>query len=269
MGSSFSGKQEFNLNVLDLTVAPGDYSLVIEQPALFNKQGNDICGLFSFYARITPVSEMSANNGEIAQSKCEVKEMLPYKIYPSEDMTKSGGEYFVNSEGNFYRAFENILYKKTRYSQFNPEYDVIKFMPREDAMVSLVIQRKQKGNAPIVKLYDAYAFTEVENLVSNVQSEASGGIIEESVTFRLIKEHDYSLFIYYEGEVLYDQDGQEQCEYYNAYLSISTMEYLIKDMTCIEGASIKSFSRDLPEKISRTGSNDEYNFKEFMELKYP
>jgi hypothetical protein len=52
----------------------------------------------------------------MTQSKCAIKEALPYKIYNSEQNTKNGFEYFINSQGTFYRRFENILFKKSRQS---------------------------------------------------------------------------------------------------------------------------------------------------------
>lgn len=52
----------------------------------------------------------------MTQSKCEIKEVLPYKIYKSESETKSGFEYFVNSDGSFFRQFDNILFRKSKTS---------------------------------------------------------------------------------------------------------------------------------------------------------
>jgi hypothetical protein len=36
-----------------------------------------------------------------------------------------------------------------------------------------MIQYKQKGNTPIVKLYDSFAFSEIENTVVTKEGEAS------------------------------------------------------------------------------------------------
>lgn len=102
-GSSYIGKQEFNLNILDVVVGPGDYNLQIEQPLLSSwheyqnwswlngKSEADkeketqfsVCGIFSFHGRITPVSDIGAIKGE-TKNKCEVKEVFPTKIYKNE-----------------------------------------------------------------------------------------------------------------------------------------------------------------------------------------
>ena len=63
------GKQRGNINVIDIQVGPGDYSVAIKQPTLspgfFERQ----CGIFSLQGLIEPLALMSeaAKTGEIIQ----------------------------------------------------------------------------------------------------------------------------------------------------------------------------------------------------------
>ena len=64
---------------------------------------------------------------------------MPFKIYNSEEETKQGGEYFINSDGTFFRIFENVLYRKSEISYFNPMYERVQIDTREDSMISIII----------------------------------------------------------------------------------------------------------------------------------
>jgi hypothetical protein len=77
-GLSYLGRQQFNLNVMDVVVSAGDYALIIEQPdgSPFNSESfgdyeslwdmfianyqrssekENLCGLFSLGGRLTPI----------------------------------------------------------------------------------------------------------------------------------------------------------------------------------------------------------------------
>jgi len=66
-GYAIQGKQRGNLNVLDVQVGPGDYSVAIKQVALPGSQYVPTCGLFSLQGLVEPISLMSAaaNSGAI------------------------------------------------------------------------------------------------------------------------------------------------------------------------------------------------------------
>ncbi len=56
-----------------------------------------MCGVYSLQGKITPIAEISSGGSSSAsQSKCEIKEVFPTKIYKSESDTKNGQEYFIN-----------------------------------------------------------------------------------------------------------------------------------------------------------------------------
>lgn len=61
------GKQRGNLNVLDIQVGPGDYTIAIKQAAVPGSTGTPSCGLFSLQGLVEPIDLMSAaaNSGEI------------------------------------------------------------------------------------------------------------------------------------------------------------------------------------------------------------
>jgi hypothetical protein len=66
--------------------------------------GTDICGLFSFQGRITPLKDIEVV-GSTAGQRCAIKEVLPSKLYRSEVDTKGGLEYFINEDGTFSHFF--------------------------------------------------------------------------------------------------------------------------------------------------------------------
>ena len=68
-GYTIQGKQRGNLNVLDVQVGPGDYSIALKQPTLTAAHLVHECGAYSFQGLIEPINLMSAsqNSGEILQ----------------------------------------------------------------------------------------------------------------------------------------------------------------------------------------------------------
>lgn len=61
------GKQRGNLNIVDIQIGPGDYSVAVKQPAMgagFSARG---CGLFSLQGLVEPISLMTeqARSGDI------------------------------------------------------------------------------------------------------------------------------------------------------------------------------------------------------------
>lgn len=134
------GKQEFSLNILHLYVGPGDYSLDIEQPSVLTENQSpchDDCGIYSFFGRITPISEsqlLGTQSLAFGQggSQCEIKEVLPSKIFSSEDKAKDGHEYFVNKDGSFSRIFEDVLVKPQ-------EFDTVMISSPTDGLLTVLI----------------------------------------------------------------------------------------------------------------------------------
>ena len=68
-GYSIQGKQRGNLNVLDVQVGPGDYTLTLKQPMSSGSSFAHDCGIFSLQGLIEPINMMSAaaNSGDIIQ----------------------------------------------------------------------------------------------------------------------------------------------------------------------------------------------------------
>lgn len=76
-------------------------------------------------------------------------------------------------------------------------------------------------------------------------------MIEESITFKIQKDHEYTLIVYYHGEMTFNQDGREQCEYYNIAIAINHLSYLKNDMKCLDSKQLfKSFVGQLPNSIT-------------------
>jgi hypothetical protein len=170
-----------------------------------------------------------------SQSKCEIKEVLPTKIYKSEGATKNGLEYFINQEGSFTRVFESILIKKNKNSQVMPSFDKFEVTVPQEAIVSILLQYKQKANSIIVKLYDSLTMTETSyEPVLRSEVESSNHVIEEQVVFNVKPDRDYYVFVYYKGERLFDSSTNEEiCEYYNLYLAIETVDKMRKELSCM------------------------------------
>jgi hypothetical protein len=62
-----------------------------------------------------------------------------------------------------------LLYKKTEISQLNPEFERIQFEVKEDAILGVMLQYSQKGNTPLLRLHDTFAFNEMEKPLSSTQ----------------------------------------------------------------------------------------------------
>ncbi len=69
----YYGKYEFNQNVLDYVVGPGDYQLAIEQPQSGSlrqimkmtdsyHEASQMCGLFSLTGKISPIENLNGNS---------------------------------------------------------------------------------------------------------------------------------------------------------------------------------------------------------------
>jgi hypothetical protein len=121
-GYTIQGKQRGNLNVLDVQVGPGDYSIALKQPTLTAAHLVHECGAYSFQGLIEPINLMSAsqNSGEILQrgiSECSEGadgDILPSKIFGSKAHTRGGGELHVDASGHFMRRFRNVVQKLSR-----------------------------------------------------------------------------------------------------------------------------------------------------------
>lgn len=96
----------------------------------------------------------------------------------------------------------------------------------------------------------------------------SGLINEASFFYQLSKGRTYTLFIYYSGEINYDDDGNEVCDYYNLALSIKSMANMKKSFECFNDSAYKSID-DLPSVISDNNfmSSPVYKLEQFYEIK--
>lgn len=165
-GYAIQGKQRGNLNVLDVQVGPGDYSVAIKQASLPGKQYVPTCGLFSLQGLVEPISLMSAaaNSGDILQrgisgcSQAADGDILPPKIFGSKSLTRGGGELHVDATGHFMRRFRNVLFKLSReFSESAPEYDRVELEPVEDSLLHLTFLYAAHGDREIrVHLADTW-----------------------------------------------------------------------------------------------------------------
>jgi hypothetical protein len=66
-------------------------------------------------------------------------------------------------------------------------------------------QYKQKANKIVVKVYDVFYFSDgyMPPIFSSF-SEVGNGIVEESIAFPVKKNLEYTVYVYYEGEMLFD-----------------------------------------------------------------
>ena len=88
-------------------------------------------------------------------------------------------------------------------------------------------------------MHDDFTFDKTEQPLSAKYSKASGKVYEASFLFKVQRGRSYTLFIYYGGEMNYDQDGQEECEYYNLYLALSHLSYFRDTMKCFSDKDLK------------------------------
>lgn len=139
---------------------------------------------------------------------CEVREVLPNRIYKSEKETKDGQEFHINNDGIFSHVFQNVLIRKTRNSNKMPEFDRIQFEPVDDGLLFIMLQYKQKANQLIVKLVDTSSGKDsTPESLNTLQTEASNNMIEESFIFKVQKGKSYFIMVFYRGEINFDHTG--------------------------------------------------------------
>ncbi len=115
-----------------------------------------------------------------------------------------------------------------------PDFDRIELSMPEDAIFSVILQYKQKGNLMMVRLYDTFSESSIAP-ITQTKIETSNSILEEQFIFKGSKGKDYYLFIYYKGERQFDSStGQEQCEYYNAFIAIETLQKVKLELRCLD-----------------------------------
>jgi len=65
-------------------------------------------------------------------------------------------------------------------------------------------------------------------------------MIEETVSFEVLKHRQYLLFIYYEGELSRDPNtGHHLCEYYSLMLSYNSLQRLLSELACLPSGTKK------------------------------
>ena len=149
------GKQRGNLNILDIQVSPGDYSVTIKQPSIGTSFFDHTCGLFSLQGLVEPIGMMteSARSGEITQKgiweTCSelavASDVLPMKIHGSEGTTRGGGELHIDATGHFNKKFRNVLFKLGQDSSSSPESDRITIEVLEDSWLHLSFEYLEQG----------------------------------------------------------------------------------------------------------------------------
>jgi hypothetical protein len=56
---------------------------------------------------------------------------------------------------------------------------------------------------------------------------------ELSITYKIARGHEYVLMIYYEGQITTNQEGKEECDYYNLLVAINQIGYLKNEFACL------------------------------------
>jgi hypothetical protein len=97
------------------------------------------------------------------------------------------------------------LIKKTRRTVISPEFDRVILQTKEDSILTIHTQYKQKANKIVVKVFDVFYFADgsLPPIFSSF-SEVGNGIVEESIAFPLKKNLEYTMYVYYEGEMQHD-----------------------------------------------------------------
>jgi hypothetical protein len=87
----------------------------------------------------------------------------------------------------------------------SPEFDRIIIQTKEDAILTINTQYRQKANKIVVKVFDVFYFSDgsLPSIFSSF-SEVGNGIVEESIAFPIKKNLEYTVYVYYEGEMLFD-----------------------------------------------------------------
>lgn len=244
-GQPILGKQRGNLNVLDIQVGPGDYSVAIKQAASPGAEHSTSCGLFSLQGLAEPTDLMSAaaNSGEIRQrgiTSCPEAadgDVLPAKIYGSKSATRGGGELHVDATGHFMRRFRNVLFKHSRAGgSSRPEYDFIELDPAEDSLLHLAFLYDARAGREIrVTLADTWMMGQaVTPQAVHKQSDIEGGRAELVTEFWLTGGRHYALNVQYLGGSLAGEpeSAHSACSTYDLTFSIAHSPAVLAEATC-------------------------------------
>lgn len=114
----------------------------------------------------------------------------------------------------------------------------------------------------------------IEAVTTARQDQLANELTEEIYSFKIEPNRPYNLIIYYQGEKTHDENGEETCSYYDAFLSIAHTTFLAGQFECTGQQikkNVKSFKKDLPALISDRDFNRDglYEWKEFVEFKIP
>ena len=276
-GYSVQGKQRGNLNVLDLQIGPGDYTIAIKQQARPTSQEAPSCGLFSLQGLVEPISLMSAsaNSGDIRQrgiASCPEAangDILPSKIHGSKSLTRGGGELHVDATGHFMRRFRNVLFKTSReYSESSPEFDRVELETVEDSLLHLSFLYSSQGDREIkVMLTDTWMLSQEVAAQSIFHlRDIEGEHVELVAEYKLSKGKHYALAVYYVGGA-----SADHCSLYDLTLSISHSNQVAAEAKCEGDKAFDSMSSGLPRRITEDDLDREgsYSFDHLLKLSYP
>ena len=85
----------------------------------------------------------------------------------------------------------------------------------------------------IVKLFDAVSFSsDKDHTPLIVHQTETDGMAEDTYMFKLDKNRQYFVILYYSGEQLY-RDSKPLCDYYNLFVSINTVGFLRQELACL------------------------------------
>lgn len=278
-GYAIQGKQRGNLNVLDVQVGPGDYSVAIKQAALPGSQYTPTCGVFSLQGLVAPIGLMSAaaNSGEILQrgiSACAEAadgDVLPPKIFGSKSLTRGGGELHVDASGHFMRRFRNVLFKLTREaSESTPEYDRVELETVEDSLLHLAFLYDTQGEREIkVVLADTWMMgQEVTPQAYYRLGDIEGGHAELVAEYKLTKGRHYALTVFYLGEGSADERGRSHCALYDVTVSIAHLSKVEAETECVAGRTVETLGTGLAHVITDRDldAHGAYSFDKVLKL---
>jgi len=281
-GYTIQGKQRGNLNVLDVEIGPGDYSVALKQPTLMGSLFEENCAIFSLQGLVEPISLMSAaaNSGEILQrgiSACPEAadgDILPAQIYASKSQTRGGGELHVDGSGHFMRRFRNVLFKVSReYPEVSPEYDRVELGVVEDSWLHLSFMYQARGANEIrLALTDTWMLgQEVAPQASYKVNNIENDQVELITEYKLSKGRHYALTVYYVGGAQFDQDGHTECSRYDLTISVSHAAEMVSETRCPPGDEILSLATALPKEIGDKDldAHGEWSFEKVLRLAYP
>lgn len=282
-GEVIRGKQRGNLNVMDIQVGPGDYSIAITQIGTMGSSAAK-CGAFSMQGLLEPIDLMSAaaNSGEILQRgvmQCPEAangDQLPPKIFGSKSQTRGGGELHVDATGHFMRKFRNLLFKLSREGiATRPEHSYLEITPVEDSVLHLAFLYKSEGGRDIkVILTDTTMFSqEVKPHAFHKRSDIEGGHTELVTEHRLSKGGHYALQIIYLGSTVADSRGQIRCSTYDLTMAITHVSSILADSTCNaeNQGGPKSMRAGLKHVITDKdlAADGTFTFSQVLAVRYP